>query len=98
MICPDGLAAAEKIIGRSRPDEPLIIDEFGRLELEGTGVWPASEPVFADGRRICLVVIRKALLEDFRTRWPAGMKISVVRLPASRDPEILVREILKGRA
>ena len=96
-LFPDGLAAAEKIISRSRPSEPIVIDELGRLELEGTGVWPAAAPVFADVRRVCLVVVRDALFDHFRTRWPAGVAISVVPLPASRDPEILVREILKER-
>jgi nucleoside-triphosphatase THEP1 len=95
VLNPDGWTAAQKIIGRSRASELLVIDELGRLELEGTGVWPAAAPVFADGRRACLVVIRKALLDDFGTRWPAGIEISVLELPASRDPEILVHELLK---
>jgi nucleoside-triphosphatase THEP1 len=94
---PDTLAEAEEIIGRSRPAELLIIDELGRLELEGGGVWPAAASIFADPLRTCLVVVREALLDDFRTRWPAGIEISVVRLPASRDPEILVREIKTER-
>ncbi|MHB8054155.1 MAG: nucleoside-triphosphatase [Candidatus Aminicenantales bacterium] len=94
---PDGLAAAEKIIGGSRAVEPLVLDELGYLELGGAGVWPAAAPVFADSLRVCLVVVRETLLDDFRTRWPAGIEISVVRLPASRDPEILVREMAKER-
>ncbi|MCX6567401.1 MAG: DUF2478 domain-containing protein [Candidatus Aminicenantes bacterium] len=94
---PDGLAAAQKIIGRSRAAELLVIDELGRLELEGKGIWSAAAPAFADGRRSCLIVVREALLDDFRTRWPAGIEISVVELPASRDPEILLREIGKDR-
>jgi len=92
-----GLAAAEKIIGRSRPGRLLVIDELGHLELAGKGVWPAAAPIFSDCRRANLVVIRRTLLDAFRTRWPAGIEISIVGLPASRDPDVLIRGISKGR-
>jgi nucleoside-triphosphatase THEP1 len=95
VLDPGALIAAEAIIGRSRPALPLVLDELGRLELEGKGVWPAAAPVFADSRRICLVVVREALLDDFRTRWPAGIETAVLPLPASRDPEVLARALAR---
>ena len=95
-VLPGGLAAAADIIGRSDPSRLLIIDELGRLELGGGGVWPAAVPVFADVRRSCLVVVRDALMEDYQKRWPAGIAVAVVPLPPSRDPEILVRVLPAG--
>ena len=95
-VLPGGLAAAADIIARSDPSRLLIIDELGRLELGGGGVWPAAVPVFADVRRSCLVVVRDALMEDYQKRWPAGIAVAVVPLPPSRDPEILVRVLPAG--
>jgi len=95
-VLPGGLAAAADIIGRSDPSRLLIIDELGRLELGGRGVWPAAAPVFADARRSCLVVVRDTLMEDFQKRWPARIAVAVVPLPPSRDPEILIRALPAG--
>jgi len=98
VLDPDGLAAAETIIGRSRPGALLIIDELGPLELEGKGVWPAAAPVFADSRRSCLAVVRETLLAGFRAHWPEGIETAVVELPVSRDPEVLAEAVSEVRA
>lgn len=96
VMDPGGLAAAETLIGRSRPAALLVVDELGPLELEGRGVWPAAAPVFADPRRNCLVVVRDTLRDAFRARWPEGIETAVVPLSVSGDPETLVRAVSKG--
>jgi nucleoside-triphosphatase THEP1 len=94
----EGFAAAEGIIARSRTSDLLVVDEMGRLELEGKGVWPAAGPVLREAGRRVLVVIREALLEDFQARFRTeGTAVSFVRLPESKDPEVLARAIAEGR-
>lgn len=94
----EGFAAAEGIIARCLPTALLVLDELGRLELEGKGVWLAAGPVLREPERRVLVVIREALLEDYRARFRTeGAAILVVSLPESKDPEVLARVIAEGR-
>lgn len=94
----EGFAAAEGIIARSRTSDLLVVDEMGRLELEGKGVWPAAGPVLREAGRKVLVVIREALLEDFQARFrTGGAAVSVVCLPESKDPEVLAWAIAGER-
>jgi len=72
----------------------LILDELGRLESEGRGVWPAACPVLADPRRDSLVVIRQGLLDSFRTRWAGeGVSMRIVSMAETVDPATLLREL-----
>ncbi len=66
FFLPSGLARAERIILRSREAELGVMDEIGPLELAGKGFWPALlQVIFRPGARI-LLVIREAILNDFR--------------------------------
>lgn len=98
-VDPAGFAAAGRIIARSRPTELFVLDELGRLELSGRGVWPAAGPILMEKGRNVLVVIREGLLDQYLALFSAagGPAVSVVRLPASKDPEILVRAVAENR-
>lgn len=97
-INPKGFAAARAIIERSDPSGLLVLDELGRLELEGKGVWPAADPVLGDNRRRVLVVIRESLLDEYQIRFrTAARPVAVIRLPESKDPEILAGQVAGRR-
>jgi nucleoside-triphosphatase THEP1 len=94
VMDPNGLAAAERIIARGLPADLLILDELGRLESEGRGVWPAARPVLADPRKDSLVVIREGLLDFFRMHWAGeGVPMRIVSVAERVDPETVVREL-----
>jgi nucleoside-triphosphatase THEP1 len=92
VMDPNGLAAAERIIARGLPADLLILDELGRLESEGRGVWPAACPVLADPRRDSFVVIREGLLDSYRSRWEGeGVPVRIVSVTDSADSENFLR-------
>jgi nucleoside-triphosphatase THEP1 len=94
VMDPNGLAAAERIIARGLPADLLILDELGRLESEGRGVWPVACPVLADPRRDSLVVIREGLLDSYRSRWEGeGVPVRTVCVTDSADSENFLREL-----
>jgi nucleoside-triphosphatase THEP1 len=68
FFLPGGLEAAAAAILGSRPEEILIIDEVGPMELAGRGVWPALSEVLSRPLPDCLLVIRRPLLDSLRDR------------------------------
>jgi nucleoside-triphosphatase THEP1 len=61
---PQTLDIARAVIRAAGPDEVLIVDEVGPLELAHGGLWPAlSEVVFKPGHKT-LLVAREDILED----------------------------------
>jgi nucleoside-triphosphatase THEP1 len=97
-VDPAGFAAAEAVILRSRPEDLLVLDELGRLELAGRGVWPAAEPILMDAGRKALVVIREELLENYLALFRAGGRsVSVFPLPESKEPDGLLLAVAEGR-
>jgi len=61
---PQTLEAARALIRAATPDEVLIVDEVGPLELAHGGLWPAlNEVVFKPGHKT-LLVAREEILED----------------------------------
>jgi len=91
---PDGLAAAEKILGRGLFSDLMILDELGRLELEGKGVWPAARPILTDDRRESLVVIRETLLDSYLTGPLADHPGRMIVCSKSLEPGALIQDLL----
>lgn len=69
---PEALDAALGLIRAGAAAPLLIVDEIGPLELEGKGVWPALEEVFARPPEKMLLTIRDSLIDPFRVRIPGG--------------------------
>lgn len=95
-----GLAWGATALRQATPCDLLIIDELGPLELvQGEG-WTAGLEVLAGGGYgLALVVVRPALIEQFRAAM-AGAEIDLLPVnPASRDalPERIVRRLLLMR-
>jgi nucleoside-triphosphatase THEP1 len=72
FLLPSGLAAAEAAILGGQPDELLIVDEVGPLELCGQGVWPALSKALGRPSFNGLLVIRESLLGAFQNRLSSG--------------------------
>jgi nucleoside-triphosphatase THEP1 len=66
-VLPGAVAAASEILFRVSPDNPVIIDEAGPLELQGRGWWPAAARLLSKPFRPILLVVRDGLLERFCT-------------------------------
>jgi nucleoside-triphosphatase THEP1 len=61
---PRTLDAARSLLASANPEELLIVDEFGPLELAGGGLWPALRRILSDGSFRVLLVVREDILED----------------------------------
>ncbi len=55
--------AKEKILGSS-PQDLLVVDEIGPLEVRGEGIWPALSVVLKEPSRCFVLVVRRAILEQ----------------------------------
>ena len=66
-VLPGAVAAASEILLRVLPENPVIIDEAGPLELQGRGLWPAAARLLSAPSRPILVVVRDGLLQRFCT-------------------------------
>jgi nucleoside-triphosphatase THEP1 len=66
-VLPGAVAAASEILLRVSPENPVIIDETGPLELQGRGLWPAAARLLSAPSRPILLVVRDGLLERFCT-------------------------------
>jgi nucleoside-triphosphatase THEP1 len=98
VFVPETLERARAIIRGSAPDELLVVDEVGPLELEGGGVWPALRDVLRRPDRTFLLVVREDILAGltavlaplvplvFDIRAPEDLKILDVRLPNGSPP------------
>lgn len=96
---PAGLAAAIGLIEGADPEEIFILDELGRLELEGRGVWPAARRLLESRGRDIVTVIRTGLLDAYQSRFRAeGWPVSVVSLNLCPSAEAFVDEVLRTRA
>jgi nucleoside-triphosphatase len=60
----EGLRQSERIIRQTPPDDLLIVDEVGPLELEGRGVRPSLERILSSRPGTTLLVIRESILGD----------------------------------
>jgi len=68
------LAWGDALLARATPCGLLIVDELGPLELEEGGGWSAGlRAVDAGAYDAALVVVRPALLERARARWPEAV-------------------------
>lgn len=65
-----GLRRARAIIEESGAGALLVVDEVGRAELEGRGVWPALEAVVREPDRRLLLVVRDSLRAELFSRLP----------------------------
>ena len=79
---PGTLELARALIRGAKPDEILVVDEAGPLELRGGGLWPELRKVLADPARRSLVVVREEILEDFA----AALAPAVPLVLDVRDP------------
>jgi len=59
------LAIARSVVLGASPDEVLIVDEVGPLELTQRGLWPALREVIFKPEFRTLLVVREDILEDF---------------------------------
>ncbi len=97
VLVPDGLARAAEIIRGAAPDDLLVVDEFGPLELRGGGVRPAfDEALRAPGRRV-LVVVREALRGKFLKTY-AGFQLATYDALQPGAGEDLTRDLFGGAA
>jgi nucleoside-triphosphatase THEP1 len=65
VFVPEALERARAIIRGSVPDELLVVDEVGPLELGGGGIWPALRDTFRRPERTVLIVAREDVLAGF---------------------------------
>lgn len=86
-ILPGALEEASALIGRIRPEQVLVVDEVGPLELSGKGLWPALQSVLSKHRPRALLVVREDILEAFRLKT-AGARLLVFRLG---EPGVICR-------
>jgi nucleoside-triphosphatase THEP1 len=61
---PETLNAARSLILAADPEEALIVDEVGPLELAHGGLWPALREIIFMPQRKTLLVAREEILED----------------------------------
>lgn len=65
FLIPHTLAKAKNIILQSKKADILIVDEIGPLELSGRGLWPALKDVIFLPPKLCLLVVRINVLNNF---------------------------------
>jgi nucleoside-triphosphatase THEP1 len=92
LVDPAGQAWAAAAIRRSDPASLLIVDEFGPLELKGSGHFMALKDVLEQPGRRFLIVIREACLDDARTVF-AGRAVKTVSIRDTMTAETVIREI-----
>jgi nucleoside-triphosphatase THEP1 len=66
FFVPGGLRQAKRKILLRRENEFLIVDEVGPLEVRGGGVRAALEPILSGRSAGCLLVVRRAVLDEFQ--------------------------------
>lgn len=95
ILLPDGLTRAREIIRRASPDDLLVVDEFGPLELQGGGVRVALDEALKTPGRRALVVVREELRGAFlETYGAAGAKTYEARHPGVGED--LTRDLFGG--
>jgi nucleoside-triphosphatase THEP1 len=67
VFVPETIERARTIIRSSRPEELLVVDEIGPLELGGGGLWPALRDALGRQDRTILLVVREDALPAFST-------------------------------
>ncbi len=91
---PEALEQARSIIAAARPEELLVVDEVGPLELAGGGVWRELQAVVSRPGLRVLVVVREDILEEVVARLgPAGVMTFDIKDPSA---EQLVESCLFG--
>ncbi len=65
---PATLDLARSLVAGAGPEELLIVDEVGPLELAGGGLWTALQNVIFRPEGRALLVVREEILEDFVVR------------------------------
>lgn len=91
---PEALEQARAIIAAARPEELLVVDEVGPLELAGGGVWRALEAVISRPGLRLLVVVREDLLDEVVARLgPSGVMTFDIK---DANAEQLVESCLFG--
>ena len=97
FFLPGGLEAATAAILGHRPGETLIVDEVGPMELSGRGVWPALREVLSRSSFNCLLVVRKALVNDLRKQLK-DEQVEVFDIEANDVLPALLRRLSKAAA
>jgi nucleoside-triphosphatase THEP1 len=62
VFVPETIDRARTIIRASRPEDLLVVDEVGPLELGGGGLWPALRAALGRQDRTVLLVVREEAL------------------------------------
>jgi nucleoside-triphosphatase THEP1 len=65
VFIPETIERARTIIRASRPEELLVVDEIGPLELGGGGLWPVLREALGRQDRTVLLVVREAAVPAF---------------------------------
>lgn len=86
FFVPGTLDMARSIMSSAGPDEVLVVDEAGPLELEGGGISEALEAALAVPGAKVLVTVREGILEGFISRIGERRRLVVdVRDPQAMD-------------
>lgn len=86
-ICPDGLDAGKKMLQSSIETENriLIIDEVGRLELEGEGWSENISELLEKSVNHLILVVRDEFVENVKERW--NLKDTIIFRIGEISPE-----------
>lgn len=91
---PEALEQARAVIAAARPEELLVVDEVGPLELAGGGVWRTLEEVISRPGLRVLLVVREDILDEVVARLgQAGVMTLDIKDP---NAEQLVESCLFG--
>jgi nucleoside-triphosphatase THEP1 len=95
-VIPETLEAARSIILGASPDELLVVDEVGPLELGGGGLWPALDTVLKRPFIKTLLVVREGILDEFLTLLAGHRTVGLdIR---EKDLEIRLERLVAGAA
>lgn len=68
-ICPAGMQMGKQVLCDQNPGQVTVIDEIGKMELEGRGWAPCLQQLFKNPGNIIIITVRDSLTDQVIDKW-----------------------------
>jgi len=85
FMIPEAVAHARAVVHRCRAGMICVVDEVGPLEMSGGGLWKELQRGLARPGRDWMLVIREAVLSEFREVSGINPRVFDIRNPETPD-------------